>query len=144
VTALATTCAPLFRRLFDDAAIFPPGNAPMSAALADHWRHEKAWYTTTVGPFVCSELRWAELLRTLSPDTGAPIDLALVVAGGLPALADAVSSALAEPRVVLRAVEVAAEDAADAARVLDGLRSSVPVATPRPAPAGWRRLSSRR
>jgi hypothetical protein len=125
VTASTTSCALLFRRLFDDAAIFPPGNAPMPVAVADHRLHEKAWYATTVGPFVCSERRWPELLAALTTDADTPIDLALVVAGGLPSVADAVSSALAEPRVVLRAVEVAAGEAAAAVRVLDGLPQQV-------------------
>ncbi|WP_413798351.1 hypothetical protein [Streptomyces iranensis] len=51
----------LVTRLFDDAAIFPPGNAPMGVALKRHTR----WRTTPtgafVGPFICSAPRLPEL-----------------------------------------------------------------------------------
>jgi hypothetical protein len=125
VTTLATSCAPLLRRLFDDAAIFPPGNAPMSQALTGHVQHQKAWYAATVGPFVCSDRRWAELQATVPSNVDSPLDLALVVTGGLQSVANAVALTDAEPRVALRAVEVAADAAEDAVNVLDRLPATV-------------------
>lgn len=41
-----------FAGLLDDAAVFPPGNAPVPAALRAHRGHHEAWYATLVGPFV--------------------------------------------------------------------------------------------
>lgn len=122
---VATSYGTLLRRLFDDAAIFPPGDTPMGLALAAHRRHQKAWYASIVGPFVCSDRRWPELLDCLTADAGPPIELSLVVTGGLQAVDAAVSAVTAEPRVVLRAGEVVAEDAADAGRVLDRLPQQV-------------------
>ncbi len=43
---------PLTRRLVDDAAIFPPGNAPLPEAVAAHGRHRSSWYGPAVGPLL--------------------------------------------------------------------------------------------
>jgi hypothetical protein len=43
---------PLFARLIDDAAVFPPGNAPIPEALAAHAEHRAAWYADLVGPLL--------------------------------------------------------------------------------------------
>jgi hypothetical protein len=59
VTALSTGAA--FDALFDDAAIFPPGNLPMRTAVQQHAAYrcgDRAWL---VGPFVCSAARLPEL-----------------------------------------------------------------------------------
>ncbi len=56
---------PLFTRLFDDAAMFPPGNASAADALAGHLRYRDAWFADMVGPLLvpahgcgrCSPLR---------------------------------------------------------------------------------------
>src|ERR1700712_149204 len=114
----------MFSRLFDDAAIFPPGDAPMPVAVPAHADHTSAWYHDIVGPFVCSDRRWAELVACLSPGC---LELSLVVTSGPPAVGVAVSAALAEPRVVLRAVEVPVHPAevTEVVRVLDGLPSEV-------------------
>ena len=106
---------PLFARLFDDAAIFPPGNARVPKALADHELHRTAWYAETLGPFVCSERRWPGLVDALPRAAGQPLEVTLVVAGGQHSVPAALAVALAEPRVAVRAVEVpvAIDDAAD-------------------------------
>lgn len=44
--------AALFDSLFDDAAVFPPGNLPLAAAVPAHRAHHNAWYRDTVGPLV--------------------------------------------------------------------------------------------
>lgn len=43
---------PLLRRLVDDAAVFPPGNASLPEALAGHERHRAAWYADLIGPLL--------------------------------------------------------------------------------------------
>lgn len=64
----------LFASLFDDAALFPPGNAPMAEAVPAHRRHRTSWYSGFVGPFICADTRLAELPADLS--------ISVVVTGG--------------------------------------------------------------
>jgi hypothetical protein len=43
---------PLTRALFDDAAIFPPGNAALDDAVGAHHAHLASWYGPAVGPLL--------------------------------------------------------------------------------------------
>lgn len=97
----------LFRRLFDDASLFPPAALAMSDAVAGHLRHQSAWYREMSGPFVCAAGRLTELDAALTVAGVSGIDLALVVPGGAPAVEAAVDAVLADPRLRLRAVELA-------------------------------------
>lgn len=119
---------PLYRELFDDAALFPPGNAPMGEALPDHRAHRASRRAPYVGPFLVSDARVAELGTVLSRDDGGHAPLALVVtvpggADGVPAAIDAVRS---DPALSLAGVEVAAapgqaaDTAATVVKALDG------------------------
>jgi len=96
----------LFERMFDDAAIFPPGNAPMAAAVADHGEQLRGPYGPLVGPFVCSAARLSELTAELEAQ-GTALELALVT--GHTEFDFAVDAALAETRISLRAIEVRME-----------------------------------
>jgi hypothetical protein len=58
-----STVPALFRGLVDDAALFPPGNAPMSRAVAEHRHHRAAPYADLVGRFLC---RSSQLLDPLA------------------------------------------------------------------------------
>jgi hypothetical protein len=51
----------------DDAAIFPPGNAPLERAVADHVDHRDEEYADLVGGFVVSDVKVADLAKCL-PD----------------------------------------------------------------------------
>jgi hypothetical protein len=62
----------LFRALVDDAALFPPGNAPMSVAVAEHRHHRSAPYTDLVGPLLLPAARWSELVDCLDAGLGGP------------------------------------------------------------------------
>lgn len=42
----------LLTGLVDDAAVFPPGNAPLPAAVSAHRAHRTAWYAPMVGPLL--------------------------------------------------------------------------------------------
>jgi hypothetical protein len=64
VSQLAGT---VFAGLLDDAAVFPPGNAPLPAALAAHRDHHAAWYAELVGPFVFPAARLGELDGAVPP-----------------------------------------------------------------------------
>jgi len=97
----------LFAGLFDDAAIFPPGNAAIPDALRGYAASREGPHGHFVGSFVCSSDRLEELLDALPPESP-PLDLALVMRGGAAALPAVLSTVERAPRLVLRAVEVAA------------------------------------
>ena len=112
-----------FTRLFDDAAIFPPGNAPIGEAVRNHLAWRAGLAASFVGPFICSTPRWPELRAELKTELqrvaslDEPMELCLTVPDGVQALAAALAEVATEPLVVLRAVEVAVghDDAATAA-----------------------------
>jgi hypothetical protein len=125
----------LFTGLFDDAALFPPGDAPMATAVPAH-RHLRAQLGDLVGPFVVPAARLGELAEHVGD--GEPVGVSVIAAAGdLPAVAARVD---ASPGLVLAAVEVpVATDAAtarEAVRVLDGvLPDGVPAAVEVPRSA---------
>jgi hypothetical protein len=108
----------LFAGLFDDAALFPPGDASMAAAVPAH-RDLRVRLGDLVGPFVVPAVRLDELAGHLG-DGPAFVVSVIAAAGDLPAAAARVG---ADPRLVLAAVEVPvvadAAGAAEAVRVLD-------------------------
>jgi hypothetical protein len=66
----------LFAGLVDDAALFPPGNAPMDQALKEHAALRTTSRSDLVGPFLCPASRVTELRAHLPADQS--IRLALV------------------------------------------------------------------
>ncbi len=66
----------LFRGLADDAAVFPPGNAPLAEALAAHRAHRAAWYGELVGPLLVPVTELARAGGLLDP--GERIEIGLV------------------------------------------------------------------
>ncbi|MFS0884680.1 hypothetical protein [Aeromicrobium sp. 179-A 4D2 NHS] len=66
-----------FSRLFDDAAVFPPGDAPVDVAVKQHVARAAAPEGAYVGPFVCDVARLPALVGT-----GAALDVSLVGAAG--------------------------------------------------------------
>ncbi|CAL9363933.1 hypothetical protein SUDANB121_00732 [Nocardiopsis dassonvillei] len=113
----------LYRSLFDDAALFPPGNAPMGEALPAHRAHRASARAAYVGPFLVSDARVAELRAVLSREEAdhPPLGIVVTVPGGADGVAPAVEAVLADPALSLRGVEVAAPPggAAAAAAALD-------------------------
>lgn len=122
----APTTTPLFTGLFDDAALFPPGDAPMAAAVPAH-RELLARLRHLTGPFVVPAARLDELSAALTP--GPPIGISLIAtAGDLPAAAARVE---ASPGLVLAGVEVSvATDAVAAQEALRALDEVVPAGVP--------------
>ncbi|HEY3006984.1 MAG TPA: hypothetical protein VGJ63_02830 [Micromonosporaceae bacterium] len=49
---MSTHVPALLDRLVDDAAVFPPGSAPLPDAVAAHRGHRAAWYAQMVGPLL--------------------------------------------------------------------------------------------
>ncbi|WP_205650486.1 hypothetical protein [Actinoplanes solisilvae] len=113
----------MFDRFFDDAALFPPGDAPMATAVAAH----RARRSSLTGPFVVTAARLDEMREHLTPD-GPPLDVSLIAA---PAdLPDAVDRIARITGLRLAAVETpVAADAKTVVRVTaDVLPPEIPVA----------------
>jgi len=92
----------LLRGFVDDAAVFPPGNAPLAEAVAAHRGHRTAWYAEMVGPLLVPASSVRELPGLLGPAERP--EIGLVGDTGLAALPKVVAAA--DRRVTLRQVEV--------------------------------------
>ncbi len=57
---------PLLTGLCDDAALFPPGNAPLPEAVSAHAEHRKVSHAALVGSFVFPAARLGELAELLT------------------------------------------------------------------------------
>jgi hypothetical protein len=122
----------LFDGMFDDAALFPPGDAPMAAAVPAH-RELSTRLGRLVGSFVVPTGRLDELGWHL--DAGVPLGISLIVAAG--ELATVVRRVEQDPGLALSAVEVPvvsdAAAAVEAARALDDvLPADLPAAVELP------------
>ena len=111
---------PAFLTAFvDDAAIFPPGNAPLEQAVADHVDHRDEEYADLVGGFVVSDLKIADLSSVVEERAPAsvskPLGVNLVVTGGAGAIEPAVTWVSRSGGLSLRAVEFALRDEEDLA-----------------------------
>jgi hypothetical protein len=117
LTNVATVRVPNYLLAFvDDAAIFPPGNAPLERAVEDHLAHRGEEYGDLVGGFVASDLKIAELTQmTGGRAESRPLDLNLVVTGGVGAIEPAVTWVSRAETLSLRAVEFALRDEDDLA-----------------------------
>ncbi len=108
------TVPPWLAGLVDDAAIFPPGNAAVPAAVAAHDEHRAARYADLVGPFLVSDARLPELVDVLAAraanEEHDPLPVRVVVSGGAGAIEPAVTWVRREPGLLLAGVEVAARD----------------------------------
>jgi hypothetical protein len=101
----------LFDRFFDDAAIFPPGNAAMDDAVRAHVEALDSPLARHVGPFVCSASRLIALGDALATVGVDALDLALVTPSG--SAAAAIAAADDDSRFRLRAVEVSDTEPGD-------------------------------
>ena len=91
----------LLTGLFDDAALFPPGNAPIEDAIRNHQRLKQS-LGPVVGPFVVPARRLDELARLLTD--GQSIDVSVVTS-----VSELISGAGAASRPVGRIRTVMAE-----------------------------------
>jgi hypothetical protein len=143
-----------FGDLVDDAAMFPPANAPVPDAVREHARHRASWYAALVGGFVCPDTRLNELQAALDEagsDIAHPLRVNLTVQGGAGAVEPALTWTARDDRLRVVAVEVALRDEDDlahnAGRMATVLSSALPddavayAEMPRlysaEAPAGW-------
>ncbi|MFD7410791.1 hypothetical protein [Kitasatospora purpeofusca] len=130
----AAAVPPLFQGLFDDAAVFPPGNLPVAEAVPAHLAHRAAPYADAVGPLLCGAGRLGELAAaaaavdavtgasvpaadgTAADGAGPRLRVGLVLPGGSSELGPALTAAAP---FVLAGVELATRDAREAVAALD-------------------------
>ncbi|HEX2144903.1 MAG TPA: hypothetical protein VHG10_10385 [Glycomyces sp.] len=77
----------MLRGLIDDAALFPPGNAPIEAAVPAHRGHRQSWYEAMIGPLLVPQSR----LGHLDPGRG-ELRIGVIVDGELECVADDVAA----------------------------------------------------
>ncbi|MEU6858962.1 hypothetical protein AB0B28_08845 [Glycomyces sp. NPDC046736] len=51
----------VLRGLIDDAALFPPGNAPLEAAVPAHRGYRQSWFAPMIGPLLVPQSRLGDL-----------------------------------------------------------------------------------
>lgn len=108
-----------FPLVFDDAAIFPPGNLPLAEAVIAHRAHRDAPYAALVGPLVVALEDLAvlpDLVLARGGEVG-PLEVAVVVPDAAGAAA-ALARSRELPEVRLVALEVASADVASLRAVL--------------------------
>ncbi|WP_369786685.1 hypothetical protein [Saccharomonospora xinjiangensis] len=106
--------------LCDDAAIFPPGLAPLAEAVPAHVRHVSAPYAELVGPLVVSASALTELAGLVPFPGGHRLDLAVTTPDG-PSTVRGVLDTAARLPVRLRALEVAVPSGMGAASLIEAL-----------------------
>jgi hypothetical protein len=121
------------RNLCDDAAVFPPGLAPLPEAVAAHLRYRASWFAGMIGPLVLPMSALGEFLAL-----GQPLPLCLTFPDGPGSLSGALRAAAGYGE--LRAVEISVPAGLAAAdlvptieNALDGRRVDVAVEIPRDA-----------
>ncbi|MEU5870889.1 hypothetical protein AB0A73_04930 [Glycomyces sp. NPDC047369] len=113
---------------FDDAAVFPPGNAPLALAVRAYGARRRVWYAGLVGPLVLPAAALPRLapllpagdpvlpLAVTFPDGPAGVPAALGNASLLPVEVRSIEVAVpegAEPETFLADLDAALEDAPD-------------------------------
>ncbi|MGW2251587.1 hypothetical protein ACWCXH_15495 [Kitasatospora sp. NPDC001660] len=116
MSATGSSVPELFRGLFDDAAVFPPGNLPVVEAVPAHRAHRAAWYADAVGPFLCGAGRLGELAAAV--EGSGPLRIGLVLPGGSAELGPALDAAAP---FEVAGVELATLDVHEAVAELDRL-----------------------
>jgi hypothetical protein len=115
--------------LLDDAALFPPGDAPMRTAVPAHRGHRAGRHSPMVGAFLVPTGRLAELAGVLDDTDSSSGGLDVGIIAPAEALREAVAAVLGHPRLTLAAVEVS-PSAVPADRVAATVRAAVPDGVP--------------
>lgn len=107
---------PLFARLVDDAALFPPGHGEAPEAAAEHLDTRAGQYAGLLGPMLCQASRLPELITELAKLKPAdPVPLSLVCDSGLGGLPKSLSIIEGRQELLdLRMVEMPAPSDVDA------------------------------
>jgi hypothetical protein len=97
----------LLQHLVDDAAVFPPGNAPLTEAIRLHRLHRASRYAACVGPLLVRVADVAEVAR-LAAGGPTPLRVGLVARPGVPVadVAEALAALRGSTDVVVAGVEL--------------------------------------
>jgi hypothetical protein len=68
--SIRSAIPPLLTGLVDDAAMFPPGSAPLAEALSAHREHRDSWYAQLIGPLLVPAVDAA--------DVAGPVEIGLI------------------------------------------------------------------
>lgn len=121
-----------YRGIVDDAAVFPPTNAPLTEALAAHRALRATAWSDLVGPFVVGDVVLPELIEAVRSEADpTPLPVSVVVTGGAGAIEPAVRWAGRAEELALAALELGLRDESDLPRnarrlttVVDQLRAA--------------------
>ena len=117
-----TGLPPAVAGLCDDAAVFPPGLAPLTDAVRAYRDRAGAWYADLVGPLVLSAAALPRL-GPLLPADGPALPLSVTLPDGPAGLPDVLTAAAVLP-VELRSVEVAVPEGMAIGEFLDRLAAT--------------------
>lgn len=118
----------LFESLFDDAAVFPPGNMPLADAIPAHASHASAPYRDTIGPFVLAAKDLPDLaVKTVHlPPASFPLSITLP----LDELAAGVSLVAEIPALVLKGIEASVPKEMVVTDIVHTIRERAPGGVP--------------
>jgi hypothetical protein len=118
----------LFRRMFDDAAMFPPGNAPIESAVAAHrgMRHSAA--ADYVGPLITPLSRVVRAAELWPTGETTQLEVALTLVGDPAEFPPGLQAALALQQLHVVAVEVAVPSDVSASTAVATIDAAVPEA----------------
>jgi hypothetical protein len=111
-----STVPALFRRLVDDAAMFPPGDLPLAEAVAAHRAHRRSGYADLVGPFVCTDEDLMKVAAEAARTGDGPLEVAVVITGGAGGIEPAVRYGDRLSDLEVTAVEVRLRNEEDLSR----------------------------
>ncbi|WET83426.1 hypothetical protein P3102_00755 [Amycolatopsis sp. QT-25] len=106
---------PLFARLVDDSALFPPGEASMPEALRAYFASRAGEHSGVLGVFLCQASRLPELITELIKiKPKEPLPLSLIIDTGLGGVPKAISIVESRSEILaLRMVEMPAPSDVD-------------------------------
>lgn len=117
----------IFDGMFDDAALFPPGEAHLHVAVPAHLGYKHSSFARLTGPFVLPGSRMEELaaLRTRRADSRR-LELALTFPHGPQAVAETLSAAAAVRGLAVVAVELALPPHTSINSLIEDLATDLP------------------
>ncbi|EAP99777.1 hypothetical protein JNB_06399 [Janibacter sp. HTCC2649] len=90
---MSTAPTALLAGLIDDAAVFPPGNAPLDIAVARHRGHRRSAYAALIGPLLVPASDVESLTGEARSGTSGPLQVSLIARPGV------------DPSVVVSAIQ---------------------------------------
>lgn len=80
---MSTAPTALLAGLIDDAAVFPPGNAPLEVAVHRHIGHRQAPYAGLIGPLLVPASEVGALLTDVDAVSDRPLEIGLIARPGV-------------------------------------------------------------